>query len=56
MMGYLVSYYLVLDRVPQRRIQDDLYLIALDKAHFLHTLTESPVTVHLDDHSTLTCL
>ena len=54
--GYPVSYDFILDGVSQRGIKNHLDLIAFDKPHFDYPLTESTVTVHLDDHTTLTCL
>ena len=53
---YLISYYLILDRVSERGVKDHFHLVALHKAHLYYSLTETTVTVHLYDHATLPCL
>ena len=54
--GYLVSDYLIFNRIPERGIEDNLHLVALHKAHLYYSLTETAVTVNLHDHSALTRL
>ena len=53
---YLVSDYLIFDRVPQRSIKDHLDLIAPHETHFYYPLAESSMAVDLDDDSTFSCL
>ena len=50
---YLISYDFILDRIPERGIEDDFHLAALHESHFYYPFTKASVTIDLNDHATL---
>ena len=53
---HLVAHDFILDRVLQRRIEQHLDGLSLDKSHLDDTLAEAAVSRHLDDDTPLASL
>ena len=48
----LVSYYLILDRVLQGRVQYHLDTVPLDESHLYYSFAEAAVAIYFHDHAT----